>query len=662
MKKKLWLFRPIVYILVGLCMALVLTTLFLNVYVFWVEAAVLLFVLLYIFLRTAKIQNDVHAFLRYMGDLLTSTQRSILTDFPIPVIVVNDEREIVWYNPLCRDVVLDGRDLFGYSIDDVIPKLDVDGEIRTKGIRLHYAGRSYKVYMVEAKEEDRLFLFYFIDETELRQYAVEYFETRPSVAVLMIDNYDELLQDSKESEKIRVIGEVERVMERFISDNVCLLSKTGRRDKYIAVIEERHMRRLTEERFRILDEIRQIEMPESKLPVTVSIGIGRGAKNLQESEEMANKALEMALGRGGDQVAVRGKNGFDFYGGTSGGVEKRTKVKTRIMASALAEIIKNSDNVLIMGHRFADLDCLGSAVGLHSMIREMGKPANIVLNIERNLADSLYKRLADEGRAGVFISPETAPQFVGERTLVVVVDTHIATLVECPALLESCENVVVIDHHRKMVGFIDDALIFYHEPYASSASEMVAELAQYIGDGSAIEKLEAEAMLSGIMLDTKNFTIKTGVRTFEASAFLRRQGADPVEVRKLFSGTMDAYQKRAQMVASASVYRNCAIAETNSRDAEIRLLAPQTADELLTVSGVDASFVMTDYGGEVSFSARSYGKMNVQLIMEYIGGGGHQTMAGAQIRDITIEQARERLTQAIDQYYDEHMRNKEGSV
>jgi len=305
-----------------------------------------------------------------------------------------------------------------------------------------------------------------------------------------------------------------------------------------------------------------------------------------------------------------------------------------------------------MGHRFGDLDSLGSAVGMYRVIRQMGKPAAIVVQRQTNLAYPLYNRLTANGYQDAFVEPGPAKDLVGEKTLLIVVDTHMPHMLESREIYEKCESVVVIDHHRKMVGHIDNAVLFYHEPYASSASEMITELAQYFGDHVKLTRLDAEALLSGIMLDTKNFVMKTGVRTFEAAAYLRKQGADTIEVRKLFSNTMDDYQKKTRLVSSAEVYRGCAIASGEYTE-DIKLIAPQAADELLGIDGVSASFVMYEYGDGVSFSARSMGGMNVQVIMEMLGGGGHMTMAGAQLSGITMDPARQKLLEAIDKYYEE---------
>ncbi len=389
--------------------------------------------------------------------------------------------------------------------------------------------------------------------------------------------------------------------------------------------------------------------------MTLSIGIGRGEKTLAQSEASARQALDMALGRGGDQAAVKTGTLYEFYGGVSKGVEKRTKVKSRMVANALSELIANADKVLIMGHKFGDLDCVGASVGMATAVRSEGKKAFIVVDQEKNLSKALIDMvISDEANRNLFIDPDEALFTITPHTLLIVCDTHTRNLVESQQVYERCKTVVVIDHHRKMVNHIDNAVIFYHEPYASSASEMVTELIQYMGEKCEITPVVAQALLAGIMLDTRSFAMRTGVRTFEAAAYLRRSGADTVVVRKMFSNSMDSYQRKSRIVANAQIYRNCAVAQSDFSSEDMRVIAPQAADELLSIDGVDASFVIYENGGVIYISARSMGIINVQLIMEKMGGGGHQTMAATQLKDVEMEKAKQILFESIDDYYTTH--------
>ena len=410
------------------------------------------------------------------------------------------------------------------------------------------------------------------------------------------------------------------------------------------------MAKLVESRFPVLDQVRELAEP-GETQITLSIGIGRCAASFAEAELQARQALDMCLGRGGDQVAIKNSGGYEFYGGVSRGVEKKTKVKTRIVATALHDLIIAADNVILMGHQFGDLDAVGAAVGLCRACRELGKPAFVATYLNKSLAAPLIERLVAHGFGDYFEEPEELYGRITRKTLLIVVDTHIQSYLESPELYKKVRTVAVVDHHRKMVGHIDNATIFYHEPYASSASEMVTELVQYLTDRTLIGRYEAEALLAGIMLDTKNFVLRTGVRTFEAAAYLRRLGADTVEVKKLFASTMESYQKRARLMAQAEIYRRCAISLSDDPSPDMRVAAPQAADEMLSITDVDASFVLYRTNDGVSLSARSMGTLNVQIIVEKLGGGGHQTMAGAQFRDMTLEEVRERLLREIDRYY-----------
>ncbi len=661
MERKSWWLRPVLLAPLILCAVLTLMSAFVNIYLFYIEALLLICVTMYVLYKLRRFQQDMYAFLSYLSDNLSLTRQESLEVIPFPIIVTNLNGEIAWYNRMCKDDVFQGEDQFGEAISGIIEGADPAHPESSDGRGIKYKDKQYTVHAVKVQSDEKkpVNVYFLVDDTQLKKYMQEYKESRPSVGIIVIDNYQEIMRDAKESEKAQTIGQLETIIEKYMSQGNCLLRQLSR-DRFLIVVEERQLRRMIERRFDILDQVRQVSLGDN-VPSTLSIGIGHGAASLQESEKMARQALEMALGRGGDQVAIKSGDGFSFYGGTSKGVEKHTKVRTRIMASALSGLIVSAENVLIMGHQFADLDCLGAAVGLYRAVRQMGKPAAIVLNRKRNLAVPLYNLLVQNGFADAFVEPETAIDLVGKKTLLIIVDTHLPHILESKEVYEASKTVAVIDHHRKMVGHIDNAVIFYHEPYASSASEMVAELLQYFEDRVSVGKLEAEALLAGIMLDTRNFVMKTGVRTFEAAAYLRKQGADTVEVRKLFANTMEDYQKKAQLVASAELYRGCAIAGGGYSD-DIKLVSSQAADELLDIDNVQASFVMYEYGSGVSFSARSMGDVNVQVIMEELGGGGHMTMAGAQLDDIDLAAARQKLVSAIDHYFDDRQKSAENST
>ena len=646
------LYRPVIYgtlIISGLAVGSLYF--FADLRVFAIFGAAWLAAVVWALLYCARIGRDTEKQLSALRESLFGAQRDSVAEFPMATMILRETGEVLWQNDYCRQHVLDGADAFGRQITDLVPQVDLAGEMGPDGQNVMVGDRMFTLYYLRTdRQAEPVYVLYFFDDHDLKIYAKEYFDSRPWVMLMVIDNFSELFLDAKENERSKTMGEIEHIIETFAEENHGLLKKLEK-DRYIAVIEDRYMRQVEASRFQLLDQIRSITAG-GRISATMSIGVGSKEGSLHESEALARQALDMALGRGGDQAAVKLRDGYEFFGGVSKGVEKRNKVRTRIVANAITEIIQTSQNILVMGHRFADLDCVGAAVGLCAGLRNMGRSAHIVLDQERSLAQSLVDRVKAEGLGDLFLSPEAALETLGQDTLLFVVDTHVKTLLESPTVYAGCRNVVVIDHHRKMVDHIDNAIIFFHEPYASSACEMVAELDQYLGEKQKISTVEAEAMLSGIMLDTKNFTLRTGVRTFEAAAYLRRMGADTVEVRKLFASTIDAYRSKAQLVASAQEYRGCAIACTEREVPDIRIIASQAADELLNISGVDASFLLFTSGTGVNISARSMGEVNVQVIMESLGGGGHLTMAAAQLPDITMEETKLRLREAIDNYFE----------
>lgn len=577
--------------------------------------------------------------------VLTAEEEHALEEFALPVAVVAPAGDIVWANEAFCASLCGGNEYMGENVLRYIyPKTfrQVMGE---KGTSVSHRDREYTVYGARAKQG---YILYFVDDTYFKAIHREYREKKTVVCMAAFDNREEIVRDSLGGDDSRITAEVESVLRRWVVEELGGFIRRLYNGRYMIVAEDAKIEEAKQKRFRVLDDVRAIKSA-SNMSATVSIGVGRGAESAAESERRARQALDMALGRGGDQVAVKQQgDAYEFFGGLSKGVEKRDKVRTRVIAATLSDHIKASDRVFIMGHKNSDLDSVGAAVGMWAAVRKgLEKPANIVINRGQTLAGSLVDTVdsayPDED---VFISPFEAIQSATERSMLIVVDTHSVNFVESTELLERMNRVVVIDHHRMMVTHIKNALIFYHEPYASSASEMVTELVQYI-KSSAIDGVDAEALMAGIALDTKNFVLKTGVRTFEASAFLRRRGADTVSVKKMFSNSLDSYKRKAELVSNAEIYKDCAIS-TSSWDGDMRVAAAQAADELLSIQGVKASFVLYRTGADVNVSARSLGDINVQVIIEELGGGGHFTMAGAQMKNISMSDARRALIHALD--------------
>ncbi len=622
---------------------------FYNLVIFFIALPLVLTFDILCMVVMSQSKRKQRVFLKTLADELGQENRDLLYRFPIPVAVCQKDGHILWYNDFFHEQVAQKEPLTGENFS-VISGENLEDFCNRSGVQISYKDRFYHVHAIFSPDTNS-YLFYFEENTSLIQTAQEYKLSKPAVVLFMIDNYEEIFEGLKESAKSAIVGKVDSYIEEYINQTTGFLKRLSK-ERFLAVIEQRHLDMMIKERFPILDQVRSIHKEESASPVTLSIGVGFDAPTLNENEAIAHQALDMALGRGGDQAAVRTSGGFQFYGGVSKGIEKRTKVKSRIIATALREFIDQSDKVILMGHRFGDLDCVGASIGLSRAITLLDKPAYIAIDRRKNLASMLLKSLEEEGYGNMIKSPSEALDMVTRKTLLIILDTHNPDFLESERLYEKCENVIVIDHHRKMVRYIERSLIFYHEPFASSASEMVTELIQYLGD-IKLGALEANSLMAGIMLDSKNFVIKTGVRTFEAAAYLKGLGADTIAVRRLFSDTIDTYQKKSRIVSGAETYRNCAIAISDIQSEDLRTIAPQSADELLGISDVLASFVIYMMDDTANITARSLGDVNVQVIMENLGGGGHQTMAACQIPDSDIERVRQMLLESIDSYLNE---------
>lgn len=622
-----------------------------DINVFWVSAPFVVLIGGFAIGKLIQVTRKTFQYYARIDDELESKMHMSVHSFPMSAVIIDSAGRIVWTNgkfteefPECCE--------YGMELSNItdIPPADF---FTDDGITVRYKDSVYKVFarIPDENEAKELTLLFFKNITDITALETEKKLSQPVVILFMVDGYEELISGCLESEKAHVSVQIDKLLEDFAGQTTGVLRKNAS-DRFIAVIEERHLQEILRNKVEILDKAREIFVND-RLNVTMSIGIGRTGKTLKESEQFARQALEMALGRGGDQAAVKTDNGFEFYGGVSKGVERHTKVKTRIIANSLLELVDNADKIFIMGHKYSDLDSVGSSVGLTCAIRNLGKSAWAVCDYSTSLAKVLIDRFPHvDGEEPLFTEPADAMEELTDNSLLIICDTHNPLIIESKELYEKAKKIVVIDHHRKMVNYIDNAVIFHHEPYASSASEMVTELIQYFGEAGKLRAVQAECLLAGIMLDTKNFVMKTGVRTFEAAAVLRKMGADTITVKKMFSSSIDSYKRKTQIVAEAKIYRKCAIAPCDFYADDLRIVAPQAADELLTIKNVDASFVLfKTMSNEISISARSMGNLNVQLIMEALGGGGHQTMAGAQLKDVTVNEALDTLKKSIDDYY-----------
>lgn len=660
MKGKRWTaFKMVSLLLVVVSLACAFSVYEVNEVRFWTLLAITaLSALAFLTLFSASQQN-LHKFVTEMESQLNLTERDSLYKFPAPAVIVDGEGIIVWYNIAFTEQVC-GDDVFGLHITKLFGDLDLQKSIENKNSTVSYETGHFRISAVTTEKRDDsselisdLTLLYFDDISDYINLEHRLNEIRPAIILISVDNYEDILSGEKDSEKAHIMIQLDKLLEAYFEEHKALLKKLSS-DRFMAIAEENQLGKMIENKFKILERVRSINVTE-KYPLTLSIGVGINSEGIQSGEREAKQALEMAQGRGGDQAAVKTENGFEFFGGVAKGIEKNTKVKTRFVATALIELINSCSNVIIMGHRYGDLDSIGSGAGMCGAVRLLNPDieAYMAVDYEKCLAKPIIDRLNENltEELPIFISITEAIARMNDRTLLIVTDTHNKDIIESTELYEAAKHIAVIDHHRQTVNFIDNAVIFHHEPYASSASEMTAELIQYFPGIDKLQSYYADAMLAGIMLDTKDFVMRTGVRTFEAAAFLRKLGADMVAVKGLFANTLECVKHRSQLISATEIYNRCGIAMDESGDSSARVSAAQAADEMLSILGVDASFVIfkTPDGG-INISARSRGAMNVQIIMEKLGGGGHQTMAAAQFRDISINEAKAKLIGAIDEH------------
>lgn len=611
---------------------------------------------------TMRMRSRKHAVAEYIQNLNTdvdSSSRDTLVNFPMSTVVaLSTTGEILWCNEQFEEETGKKECALSQSLQDVAPDFSThwmrEGKKQFPG-ELKIGERYFLVYgnlVRDRKHTTALMVLYFIPCTEMVELRTQFESSRPVVSVISIDNYEELTKNESDSEKSAILAEIDKKISVWTEGCGALLRKFDR-DKYIFVLNESTLDSLAENKFTVLDDVRTLQNREG-ITATLSIGVGKDGENFEETYRFAGLALEMALSRGGDQAVIKNKYSFDFFGGLSKEIEKRTKVKTRVVASALGQLIRDSSQVLIMGHTMSDIDSLGAAIGMVCAVRSREKPVHIVINSERTLAgDLLHKMLELPSYRDVFVNPEEAMIMCDFNTLLIVVDTNRPDYVESPALLESINKIAVIDHHRRAANYIENSALNLHEPYASSACELVAELLQYMVPNRTILSEEAECILAGIYLDTKGFTIKAGVRTFEAAAYLKRAGADMVSVKKLFQSTFDEYMTRQRLVSSARNYSNGVVVAMSDVETD-RAVAAKAADDLLGIMGVHASVVAYRSGNDIIVSARSLGKINVQILMEKMNGGGTLASAGAQLEGVSLEDAESRIKTAISQYFEEN--------
>lgn len=635
---------------------------FYNIQIAIIGALLLVYLISYNWriIREKKVQ-----FTEYVENLSmnidVATQKTLL-DLPFPLVILEEDGTIMWYNPQFCDICEQGE-LLGENIKSIYKDMDIkhileEDSPKNPTITTEH-GRSYEVLskVVEVSEQRRssksIIMLYWMDQTKYMQMRERYNQEQVIVGILQIDNYDDVLQSTPENNRSLVAAAIDRKINIWAKDMEALIKKYSD-DKYILIFENKYVQSIEEKKFDILDTIREMQTG-NKIPITLSIGVGVEENPTPiTSYESANAALDISLGRGGDQAVVKKGEKLFFYGGKSQAVEKRTKVKARVISHALKQFIEQADQVFIMGHQIPDLDSLGSSLGLYRACKSLDKEVYIIFNESNPNIDILYNKLIKEGYGEILLQPEKAKKMLTDNTLLIVCDTHRPSITEDPELIELVDRIVLIDHHRRGSEFIENPTLTYLEPYASSTNELVTEVLQYITEKIELASIEADAMLAGIFIDTKNFTFKTGVRTFEAASYLRRKGANTIAARQLFQSDMSTFVAKAETVKKAQIYRkNIAISISPSDVEDATLVAAQAADELLNIHGITCSFVLTHFNNKVFISGRSMGNINVQVILEKLGGGGHLAVAGAQLLDVNFDEAIEMLKQAIDESIEE---------
>ena len=621
-------------------------------------------ILCYTYFANNKRKSEISEQLQDLTLTVDSAAKSSLINSPFPLVILETNGNIVWKSSKFVTEFAD-IDMDNY-IDDLI--IDIKDEIeksdnkkRKSVIRQIQIGK--KTYTVQGefakskkyerkKSPEYMMILYFIDETEKVKLKQENEDKKICVGIIMIDNYEEVTQRVDAEQKTQLMAKVESTIYDWVNETNGILVKADR-DTYVYVFEQKNLEKIKEEKFAILDSIKNL-VRKDKIQLTLSIAISNEGDTERDVYKSASAAMDVILGRGGDQAVIRQNGKYLFFGGKVEEVEKRTKVKARIVAHALEELIKENDKIMIMGHTNPDIDAIGSALGVYRIAKTLGKDARIVANVETPSIKDLYESIKDQYQE-VFISSETALAQVDSGTLVVVVDTHKKTYVGSPELLTKTNKIVVIDHHRRSADFIDNSILTFQEVYASSAAELVTEIIQYTQNEVELSEVEAEALYAGIMMDTKNFTFKTGVRTFEAAAYLRRCGVDIIKVKKWFQSDLESYNTISEIVRKAEIVRDSiGISIYDVQEKETSLICAKAADELLTIGNITASFVlglMED--GKVCISGRSIGDVNVQMILEKLGGGGHITLAGAQLENVTIDEAKQELISKINEYFEE---------
>ena len=631
----------------------------------WLVPSIILLAILILnsYISRSKNKDEIVSHIESITSDVNSVSKSNLINSPIPLVLMKTDGHIIWRSrtfteefqninmnnyltPIVKEIKLD------LEKDEKLKEVTKQITIGNKIYRLR-GGISRSKKHDRKKQNEYIITLYFIDDTKYNELFDTYNNSKTCIGMIMIDNYDDIMQTALPEQRLELFGKIEKEILEWVKETGGLIVKTER-DSFIYVFEQKYLSDIEKSKFSILDKVKDLDI-EYKVQVTLSISIANEGETNYEKYKSALAGMDIVLGRGGDQALVKKNGKYKFYGGNSIEVEKRTKVKARTMAHTLSRIISDADNVIVMGHKNIDIDALGSAIGIYKLAKTLGKTCYIVSNLSKSTEKFAQDFRAIEEYENAIVSEEKAEEEITDNTVLVIVDTHKVNYVEFPELLEKIEKKVIIDHHRKVTDYIEGAIMSFHEVYASSAAELVTEILEYASDDISLNVIEAEALYGGIMVDTKDFTFKTGVRTFEAAAYLRKYGVDIIKVKKWFQADLESYNIIADIVKKSEIIaESIAVSMYNGQDYEnSNLICAKAADELLTISNITASFVMGNQGDRICISGRSIGDINVQVILEKLGGGGHMTLAGAQLEGATLEEAHEELLRCINEYLEE---------
>lgn len=648
--------RTKIYLIV-IAVLLVLISI-LNIGYFIPAIFVYILVLLYTYWSDQKRQSELSEHIQDLTFHVDKAAKNTMINSPFPLVIVETDENIVWKSSKFSQEFanIDIKHILNDLVKQIKLEIENNPENPEKDIQkeIEIGEKIYQILGKYTKAKEKYMLtLYFLDNTEYIETEQNYQDSQICVGVIMIDNFEEVNQRIEDEDKPVVKAKIERSIYDWAATFEGLVVKSER-DTFVCIFEQRYLAELEERKFRILDTIKELELSD-KIQITLSIAVSNEGESNYEKYKSAQAGLDIALGRGGDQAVVRKDGKYTFFGGRSQEVEKLTKVKARIVSHALEELISEADKIMVMGHTNGDMDSMGASMGIYRLAKTLDKEAYIIYNESGVNLQSFVETATEETEyADAIINKAEAISKITPETLLVIVDTHKNNYVEVPELLEETHKIVIIDHHRKSVDYIEEAILTFHEVYASSASELVTEILEYATKEVELTTIEAESLYAGIMMDTKNFTFKTGVRTFEAAAYLRKCGVDIIKVKKWFQSDLKTYNKISKIVEKVEmIEENIAISTYDEIDKDANLICAKAADELLTISDITASFVMGQIGDRICISGRSIGDINVQVILEKLGGGGHITLAGAQVEGMTMEEVKQELIIRINEYFSE---------